>query len=160
MDGEDPFAAESKYSVLTELASWLRDDVDWVRSVEEHLTIAVDALSDDSDGSSQMSTSLTSTVEDGEGEYSHCLYNSYLAYQDLLERRIEAFLQHYSDKGLNKETLLNQLSHVSNSDDRYSASELQALICRCTSFHEYLNITKVHRQKLNVAREAATDMGF
>ena len=157
MDGDDPFAAESKYSLLTELLSWLRDDDDWLRTIEDHLTRAV-SLSNDNRSEDQVSSK--STVEHIAEEYSHGLYESYIEYQDILEQRLDAFIQDHADEGLSRETLLNQLSHISQSDDRFSASQLQLLIYRCTSFNEYLSIIQIHNQELKLAREAAADMGF
>ena len=102
-------------------------------------------------------------MEAADGEHAHFLFGRFRAYQALVEARITTFLEEYHDgeRGrLTKESLFEQLAQASQSDDRYSAVEVQALITRCTEFDEFLKAVRRFSHEERVARKAAADMGL
>ena len=124
---EDPFGAESKYAALTALIAFMKEEA-WARSVRTHFEKAARLMRGDEN--------------DDAGELDHEMFASYQAYQDLVEMRLAAFLEGQSEKlGIvTRYDLFDQLAAASQSDDMYSASEVQALIERCTSFAMFLEV--------------------
>ena len=152
MDGDDMFAAESKYAALTALVAFLKDK-DWMRQVEAEFARAGEVLSEEGEEEGRRRGGA-------DGGLRHGLFERFLAFQVLVEARIADFLEEHDDGELTKESLFEQLAQASQSEDRYSAAGVQALITRCTDFGEFLKAVRAFRQEEEAARKAATDMGF
>ena len=148
-DAEDSlFAAESKYAVLTALVTFLKEP-EWIRSVETVMERALERLPKSEE-----------VTVGGHGELAHELFDSFGMYQDLVEQRISEFLKDQRESGLTKEDLFEQLAAASQSNDRYSAVELDSFVTRCTSFEEFLMAVRTYERAKRLACEVAADMGL